>query len=65
MALKHSMARWSMWVWEHHAAPGGNTTPYYGWEAGSEDGPRFWVQRTIGGVAASPLDCRRTVSDAV
>jgi hypothetical protein len=54
-----------MWVWEHHAAPGGNTTPYYGWEAGSEDGPRFWVQRTIGGVAASPLDCRRTVSDAV
>jgi hypothetical protein len=56
-----------VWVVDtrEQAAPGGNTTSYYGWEAGSEEGPRFWLHCTIGGVAASPLDCRTTVSDPV
>src|SRR6188508_646704 len=31
------------------AASGSRTTPYYGWEDGREDGPRFWCQLAIGG----------------
>ena len=56
-----------VWVVDtrEQAAPGGNTSPYCGWEAGSEDGPRFWLHCTIGGVAALPLDCRTTVRVAV